>query len=338
MRLRNFLIGFSALILAACGRQQDAALADGNYFRGKTVTYIVATDAGGGYDTYGRLVARFMQKHLPGSRFLVKNVPGAGHIVGANTIYTARPDGLTIGMFDTALVYAQLLQRPGVSFDLRKMDYIGKGAHELRVVLVGTNSPYKSFNDMLHTAQPVKFAAAGVGTSAYLDTRLLDAIVPDLNIQTIPGFGGSQGELSMMRGETAAQVGVVSSLAHFVQAGHGYFALAMSEAAAKALPGVPKLSDYVKDEHGRRLLALTEALADIGRLTAGPPGIPEPVLAQLRRAHAEALADPELLEQAKRVDIPIVPGDGPYVLETLTKALDQPPETVALLRQAAAAQ
>jgi tripartite-type tricarboxylate transporter receptor subunit TctC len=338
MAIRTCLIVFCALFLAACGRQDTATSADGDYFRGKTVTYIVATDAGGGYDTYGRLIARFMQKHLPGSRFIVKNVPGAGQIIGANTIYAARPDGLTIGMFDTALVYAQLLQREGVSFDLRKMSYIGKAAHELRVVMVGTNSPYKSFNDMLHTPQPVKFAAAGIGTSAYLDTRLLDAIVPDLAIQTIPGFGGSQGELSMMRGETAAQVGVVSSLAHFVEAGHGYFALAMSEAAAKALPGVPKLSDYVKDEQGRRLLPLMEALADIGRLTAGPPEIPEPILGQLRRAHAEALADPELLEQAKRVNIPIVPGDGPYVLQTLTKALDQPPGIVALLRQAAAAE
>jgi tripartite-type tricarboxylate transporter receptor subunit TctC len=298
----------------------------------------VGTEAGGGYDTYGRLVARFMQKHLPGSRFVVKNLPGAGHIIAANTLYTSRPDGLTIGMFDTALVYAQLLQRQGVQFDLTKMSYIGKAAHELRVVLVGTNSPYKKFDDMLRTRQPVKFAAAGVGTSAYLDTRLLDAIVPNLDIQTIAGFGGSEGELSMMRGETAAQVGVASSLVHFVEAGHGYFALAMSNEAAKALPGTPNIHDYVKDDHGMRLLALTEALADLGRLTAGPPGIPAPILDELRRAHAAALADPELLEQAKKLNIPIVPGDGDYVLRRITEALDQPPETVALLREAAAAE
>src|SRR4051812_49156075 len=112
MAIRALLIGMCALLLAACGRQQDAAaVAGGDYFRGKTVTYIVGTDAGGGYDTYSRLIARFMQKHLPGSRFIVRNVPGAGHIIGANEIYTARPDGLTIGMFDTALVYAQLLER-----------------------------------------------------------------------------------------------------------------------------------------------------------------------------------------------------------------------------------
>src|SRR4030095_8632861 len=60
---------------------------DTDYFKGKTVTYIVATGPGGGDDTYSRLIAKYLQKYLPGSRVLVRNVPGAGHIVGANTIY-----------------------------------------------------------------------------------------------------------------------------------------------------------------------------------------------------------------------------------------------------------
>src|SRR5262245_1665046 len=101
---------------AGAAAAPNAAGADPNLFRGKTVTYIVATGAGGGYDTYGRLIARYMQKHLPGSRFLVKNVPGAGHIIGANTIYASRADGLTIGMFNTGLIYNQLMALPGVKF------------------------------------------------------------------------------------------------------------------------------------------------------------------------------------------------------------------------------
>ena len=56
------------------------------FYKDKTVNYIVATAPGGGYDTYGRLVSEYMQKYLPGSTFLVKNVPGAGHLVGTNTI------------------------------------------------------------------------------------------------------------------------------------------------------------------------------------------------------------------------------------------------------------
>ena len=63
------------------------------FLKGKTVTYIVSTAPGGGYDLYGRLVAEFMQKYLPGSTFVVKNLPGAGHLVGTNTIYASGPTG-----------------------------------------------------------------------------------------------------------------------------------------------------------------------------------------------------------------------------------------------------
>src|SRR5215470_3264579 len=100
------LIAFVSLLAMALGISATSAnAADSGMFKDKTITYIVATGPGGGYDAYGRLVARFMQKYLPGSRVIVRNVPGAGHIVGANTLYTARPDGLTIGTFNTGLIY-----------------------------------------------------------------------------------------------------------------------------------------------------------------------------------------------------------------------------------------
>src|SRR3970040_324212 len=86
-----------------------AAQTGADFYKGKTVTYIVATAAGGGYDAYGRLVSEFMQKHLPGSTFVVRNLPGAGHVIGTNAIYNARPDGLTIGTFNTGLLYNQLI-------------------------------------------------------------------------------------------------------------------------------------------------------------------------------------------------------------------------------------
>src|SRR5262245_23935566 len=192
-----------------------AAPADANYFKGKTVTYIVATGAGGGYDTYGRLIARFMQKYLPGSRFIVRNVPGAGHIIGANTIYTSRADGMTIGMFNTGLIYNQLMGLPGIKFDLTKFSWVGKASDEIRVMVVSTKSGYKSIDDVLKAKTPIKFAAAGVGSAAYLDTRILDFVLP-IEIQTVTGFDGAEGELSMMRGEVVAETGIASSFDQFV--------------------------------------------------------------------------------------------------------------------------
>jgi tripartite-type tricarboxylate transporter receptor subunit TctC len=340
---RLFAAAFGVLALAACQDSAETAAgagagADAGYFSGKTVTYVIATDAGGGYDTYGRLIARYMQKHLPGSRFVVRNVPGAGHIVGANTIYAARPDGLTIGMFNTGLIYNQLLNLEGVRFDLSKMSWIGKASNEIRVMVVATNSPYKSFEEMLNVGVPVKFAASGVGSAAYLDTRILDTVYPELDVETIAGFAGAEGELSMMRGEVVAQVGIVSSYEQFVNNGHGYIALAMSHLAAEELPGVPLAEDYATTEQGRQLLTLLEALSDIGRLTVGPPGIPPDVLAVLRKAHDDAMADPDLLAEAMQINIPIDPGSGEYVAQRINEALDQTPETIALLHEAATSQ
>jgi tripartite-type tricarboxylate transporter receptor subunit TctC len=93
------------LTLGLAGLLANAAMAaDGaDYFRGKTVNYIVATAPGGGYDFHGRLLAEYMQRHLAGSTFVVKNMPGAGHILGANYIYASKADGLTIGTFNTGL-------------------------------------------------------------------------------------------------------------------------------------------------------------------------------------------------------------------------------------------
>src|ERR687898_2080702 len=126
--------GAVAAAVLAAGAAQAQTGAD--FYKGKTVTYIVATAPGGGYDTYGRLVAEYMQKYLPGSTFVVKNMPGAGHVIGANAIYASRADGLTIGTFNTGLIYNQLIGLEGVRFDLTKMSWIGKASSEPRVIMV----------------------------------------------------------------------------------------------------------------------------------------------------------------------------------------------------------
>jgi len=309
------------------------AAADMAQFRGKTITYIVATSPGGGYDTYGRLISRYLQKYLPGSRVVVRNVPGAGHIVGANTIYAAKPDGLTIGMFNTGLIYDQLIKRQGVLFDLAKFSWIGKAADDTRVLMVSKTSPFKTVDDIIKTKTPIKFAAAGVGSAAYNDARILaDAL--HLNVQIVPGFTGNEGEMSMLRNEVVAEVGTAESMEQFVKQGHGFFALALS-GDPKALPGVPRARDYVKDDRGKRLLALVETLSEIGRLTAGPPGMQPGVLAAEREALDAAMKDPALIAEAKKLDLDLDPASGDAVETRIKAALNQPPETVAALKSAA---
>jgi tripartite-type tricarboxylate transporter receptor subunit TctC len=86
---RNLVDGI-ALLWLGVSRVQAAETAQ-DFYKGKTITYIVATSPGGGYDSYGRLVARYMNKYLPGSKIIIRNMPGAGHVIGANTIYARGP-------------------------------------------------------------------------------------------------------------------------------------------------------------------------------------------------------------------------------------------------------
>src|ERR1700754_23746 len=150
-------IGFAAAAVMAGSTAQAQQGAD--FYKGKTVTYIVSTAPGGGYDLYGRLIAEYMQKYLPGSTFVVKNVPGAGHLVGTNTIYASKPDGLTIGTFNTGLIYNQLIGLDGVRFDLTKMSWIGKAASDPRVFTMHPSLPIKNFQDLVAwKGQPINFA------------------------------------------------------------------------------------------------------------------------------------------------------------------------------------
>ena len=122
-----------AVALIAIGTAGPAqAAADADYFKGRTITYIVATTPGGGYDYYARLVTRHMKRFMNKVTYVVLNRPGAGHVIGANLIYSARPNGLTIGTFNTGLIYAQLTGRRGIRFDLNKFSWIGKAAADRR--------------------------------------------------------------------------------------------------------------------------------------------------------------------------------------------------------------
>jgi tripartite-type tricarboxylate transporter receptor subunit TctC len=320
---------FAAAAALALAAPPAAAQGGAGFYKGKTVTYIVATAAGGGYDAYGRLVADFMQKHLPGSTFVVRNMPGAGHIIGANAIYNARPDGLTIGTFNTGLIYSQLVRRQGIKFDLTKMSWIGKAASEPRIFVIHSGSPIKSFKDLREAKGPVNFATSGVGSASFVETKILaDAL--NLPIKIIAGYSGAEDMMAMRRNEITGIIGSRSSFEEFVKNGYGRY-IAQIGGGEK---DVPQLASLVTDADGKALVALIQSQGEIARLTAGPPGIPAERLQTLRAAYRKALDDPELQARAEKLGRPVEPAVGEEVEKLVREALTQPPKTVALLAAA----
>ena len=319
-------LAFGALaVFAGSAAGQTGA----DFYKGKTVTYIVATSAGGGYDAYGRLVADFMQKHLPGSTFVVRNMPGAGHLIGTNAIYNSKPDGLTIGTFNTGLIYNQLIGLKGARFDLTRMSWIGKAASDPRVFVIHAGSPIKSFKDLLESKQTVNFATSGIGSASYVETKILaDAL--GLPIKIIPGYSGTEDMMAMRRNEITGIIGSRSSFEDFVRNGYGRY-IAQIGGTEK---DVPQLAESITDPEGKVFVALIQSQGDIARLTAGPPGIPPDRLEALRTAYRKALDDKELQARAEKLGRPVEPAVGEEVAKMVREALSQTPKTVALLAAA----
>jgi tripartite-type tricarboxylate transporter receptor subunit TctC len=298
-----------------------------DFFNGKTINYIVASDAGGGYDTNGRLIAEFMQKHLPGSTVVVRNMPGAGHVIGANYIYASEPDGLTIGTFNTGLIYQQLAGNQEIKFKLTDMSWVGKFSSEPRVIVVSTQSGIDSFEDLVSSQERIKFATCGVGCASMVEAKMLINTL-DLPIDLISGYDGSEDQLAIRRGEVMGVIGSRSSFEQFVAEGHGKFIAQIGGSQ----DDVPQLGTLVTSESGLKTVALVAGQGTLSRFTAGPPGIPGDRLEALRAAYQAAVTDPELLERATAMKLPVDPMLGDDVRDAVAKALDQPEETIAFLK------
>jgi tripartite-type tricarboxylate transporter receptor subunit TctC len=322
-------LAVAGALAAAAAASPALAQSGADYFNGKTITYIVATTPGGGYDTYGRLVAEYMQRHLPGATFVVRNMPGAGHMIGANAIYSSKPDGLTIGTFNTGLLYNQLIKNKGARFDLEKMSWIGKAANDARAIAIAQQSPIKTYQDLIAQKQPVNFAAAGIGSAAYVETVMLTSALK-WPVKILTGYNGNDDQLAMRRGEVVGTISARSTWDPVIRNGYARYIAQIGGDRTD----VPQLASMVTDPGGKALIALVQTQGDISRLTSGPPGIPADRLAALRAAYKAAMEDKEFLDKTSKMGLPIEPAYGDTVLKMVKDALNQTPETIALLAKA----
>ena len=300
-----------------------------DYYVGKNITYIVATNAGGGYDAYARLIGGYLEQELNAEHVIIRNVPGAGHYIGANTLARSRPDGLTIGTFNAGLIYGQLTGNSALRFDLRNLGWIGKAAGEPRAMVVSARCEIKTIDDLIAAEVPVAFSGAGIGSASYADTRLL-SVALGLNIKIIPGYQGTESEMAMMRGEICGQIGPQSSSQGLVDAGYGNYILTIGG----DMVGIPNAMDYAGDERARQIVQLISNMAELGRISAAPPNTPQEQLEALRAAYRSALEDPALLETASRMGRPIEPAYGDDVRQLVVDALNQTPESIQIITRA----
>ena len=323
----------------------ERAFAQANYYTGKTLTVVVGSAPGGLYDLWGRLLARTMGKYIPGNpTMLVQNMPGGGSIVAANYLYgIAKPDGLTIGMFQTHLYLEQMVGRQEVKFDVRRFNWLGSQEKGQMMLYIRADSPYKSLDDILKAKEPPKCGGSGATDQTALLTRLLEETIGAKFIRVLGYKGGSEVDLAMERGEVvcrATRITVHFSREPFLSWEKKGFDRHLLQAGMKRdprLPDVPTiyelLDSHKTPEVGRRLAHVILSGDELGRPMVAPPGVPADRVKILREAYNRTLKDPELMAEVAKSRLDMEPSTGEEIEAIIRDVMDQPPEVVSLVKK-----
>ena len=168
-----------ALVLTLLVLSAEPLSAQDSFFAGKTIRIVVGLPAGDAYDTYARILATYMGKHIPGNpTLMVQNMPGASSMITANYVYNvAKPDGLTFGSVLPSLYFDQLLGRKEVKFDWRKYSWLGSFESSNNLIYMRTDTPFKTIHDVTKATEPPKCGSTGTGSPSYFLVKLLNEAI-----------------------------------------------------------------------------------------------------------------------------------------------------------------
>lgn len=316
------------------------------FYQGKTIRVIVGTPPGNLYDLWARLVVDHMGKHLPGNpNFIVQNMPGAGHVVAVNYLYSnVKPDGLTIiGSVIPSLYLNQVIGRPEIKFEWAKFSWIGSPARGASQMYMRSDTPYKTIEDIRTAKEPPKCGATGVtGPDSYLPKLMQETVGAKFDIVT--GYpGGTDIDLGVERGEIHCRAFTIE--AYFGRepyhtwrkTGFAHNIFQTGKTRDSRLPQTPTvweiLDKYKTPAAGRGLATVLLGADGMGRPMFGPPGLPPDLLKTLRDAYAKTMTDEAFLAEVKKRKYEFDPVNGEE-LQALAKELtSQPPEVVDRLKK-----
>jgi tripartite-type tricarboxylate transporter receptor subunit TctC len=303
-----------------------------DFYRGKSIALAIGYSAGGGYDLYGRLLARYIGRYIPGNPSIVpQNREGAGSLRAAIYIYGAAPrDGTVIGTFSRSMAVAPLLSE--APFDASKFTWLGSISTDVNVCMTWGTSPIKTWDDML--AKP--FTMGGLGAGADPDIfALMFKNVFGAKLKLVSGYPGTNDvALAMERGEVDGMCGLSWST---VTTRHGeWVANKKVNIPVQAglhreaeIPDVPSALDLVKTEEQRQIVRLLLASQEMARPFAAPPGIPEDRKRALIDAFNKTMKDPDFLAEAAHMKADVDPVSALAIENLVTDIYKTPKDVIA---------
>jgi tripartite-type tricarboxylate transporter receptor subunit TctC len=298
--------------LAALWPSNGSAQTVEEFYRSKSITMLIGSAVGGGYDIYGRVFARHMSRHIPGNpSIIVKNMPAAAGLAAASTLYTtADKDGSVIAAFTNGAAMDPLFGNPGARFDAQRFNWLGSIGKLQNICATWHQSPVRTI--AAAQAREVIVAAAGATSNTAIVPKTLNALI-GTRFKTIAGYDAGTGlTLAMERGEAEGVCGlswstIKVSRPHWIRDKLLNIIVQMGVTKLPELPNVPSALDLVSDPESRQVLELILIRQEAGRPFAAPPGVPADRLAALRRAFDATLADAEFRADADKAQLEIEP-------------------------------
>jgi tripartite-type tricarboxylate transporter receptor subunit TctC len=324
----------AAMIL--CG---GAGAAEGDFYGGKQVNWILSAGAGGGYSTYAQAFAPYLTKYLPGiPQVVVQYMAGAGGMRAMQYLFANAPkDGTVIGLVHSSVPFAPLFGLPGSTFDPRKFGWIGSLNAAGELCVAWHASGIRTWQDL----KDKPFIVGGTGGGSQMET-LPDAInrLFGTRIKIVSGYtGGSEVNLASERGEIQGRCSV--SVCSINSTRPDWFAskkvtvpIQIALRRSPHFPDVPALIELAPDKRTHDILDVLLAYQDMDRPMLAPPGLPPERLALLRTAFHAGITDPAFLAEAQRLGLEIEEVSGKRLEDIVNEAYALPPDILQAARDA----
>jgi tripartite-type tricarboxylate transporter receptor subunit TctC len=325
------LIVISALL---AGLNSGGVAEAEDFYKGKSIRFIVGFSAGGGYDAYTRTVARYISRYIPGNpSTVVENMDGAGSVIAANYTYSkASKNGLTVGVFDSHNVFNHMMGDRSLRIDGRKFGWIGTPSKDSVACVIMAFSGLKSFDDILKAKKPVRMGATRSGNTVHLPEMMNRWAGTKFDI--IQGYGGTAKiRLAMRSREVDGGCWTWDSIRSTARS------MIDAQGPDKMIPFIindrwedPEVKnttlfrDVFKDPGNLRAFDAWNAANDFARPFALPPRSPFESLKILRQAFKDTMADKEYLADLKRANLTAEYISGETVEKFVEQIYATPPE------------
>ncbi len=320
----TFLVGASATALGE------------EFYKGKTILFIVGTSPGGGYDTYTRAVARHIGKYIPGNPTpIVQNMIGAGTLLSAHYIYSkAKPDGLTVGVWNSGLVLRQALGDRAIKFKGDKFGWIGAPVRGSPTCGIMAFTGLKTLKDVLNSKKPIKMGGTFPGFSPVDLPRILNLTL-DTKFRVFPGYGGIRVVMiAMQRREVDGACWGWESMRVTARSmldakGDEKFIPFLTHGGSQdpEVKDLPRFIEVAKGKENRAILNAYLPVYNFQRPLSLPPGTPKERLSILRKAFKATLKDPQFLAEAKKSKLTINYVSGEEIEKFVDQVLAITPKT-----------